>query len=83
MLNADVIEIDPRSHLEVADILHRYSKNLRIYFREYVRVTGGSDIHDDAGKETKHRYAPFFEWLDDKNNLPDVICLCFFHRQYI
>ena len=34
-----VIEIDPRSHLEVADYpKHRYAKNLRYYFREYVRI---------------------------------------------
>jgi hypothetical protein len=38
----DLIEIDPRSHLEVADHpLHRYAKNLRYYFQEYARVVGG------------------------------------------
>jgi hypothetical protein len=34
------IEIDPRSHLEVADSKHRYAKNLRYYFQEFARLMG-------------------------------------------
>ena len=37
----ELIQIDPRSHLEVADNKHRYAKNLRFYFQEYARVVGG------------------------------------------
>ena len=35
----DVIYIDSRSHLEVADKKHRYSKHLRFYFKEYDNIT--------------------------------------------
>ena len=40
----ELILIDPRSHLEVADIKHRYAKNLRFYFQEYARVVGGLNV---------------------------------------
>ena len=40
----NLILIDPRSHLEVADFKHRYAKNLRFYFQEYARVIGGLNI---------------------------------------
>mmetsp|Transcript_23412 Transcript_23412/g.39009 ORF Transcript_23412/g.39009 Transcript_23412/m.39009 type:complete len:941 (+) Transcript_23412:88-2910(+) len=36
----DIIPIDSRSHLEVADKRHRYAKNLRLYFKEYTRLFG-------------------------------------------
>jgi len=35
----NVIYIDSRSHLEVADKKHRYAKNLRCYFKEYDNIT--------------------------------------------
>ena len=40
----ELILIDPRSHLEVADEKHRYAKNLRLYFQEYARVVGGLNV---------------------------------------
>ena len=40
----ELIKIDPRSHLEVADVKHRYAKNLRFYFQEYARVVGGLNV---------------------------------------
>jgi hypothetical protein len=43
-----VINIDSRSHLEVADKKHRYAKNLRLYFKEYHRLYGISDITDPS-----------------------------------
>jgi len=43
------IRIDPRSHLEVFDRKHRYGKNLRLYYEEWVRLRVEMQ---------------FFEWLD-------------------
>lgn len=38
MDSEDLIPIDPRSHLEVADRQHRYSKHLRLYYKEFIRI---------------------------------------------
>jgi hypothetical protein len=127
--NRDVIFIDSRSHLEVADKKHRYSKHLRFYFKEYDNITKCKSVNNyntsssnvNSNKEgqmmtnnyssnfvsTGHhnyiggynknnnriddynncnnsnnkwiRYEPFFEWLDNSSDLPNVsyysICL--------
>eukprot|EP00981_Chlorochromonas_danica_P014266 scaffold7649_cov165-Ochromonas_danica.AAC.6 len=39
MDSEDLIPIDPRSHLEVADRQHRYSKHLRLYYKEFIRIS--------------------------------------------
>lgn len=48
------IRVDPRSHLEVFDRKHRYGKNLRIYYDEWVRLR--IDMQ-------------FFEWLDSSESI--------------
>lgn len=72
MINAEVIKIDPRSHLEVADKYHRYAKNLRAYFREYAKLTDCTDIQNDTSYRFS-RYQPFFDWLDNNNDDPDKV----------
>lgn len=74
MNDADSIHIDSRSHLEVADKRHRYSKNLRYYFKEYSRVFGCQTITDPVDSSFKKwsRYDPFFAWLDNSSPKPDV-----------
>lgn len=80
MRRNDIIPIDSRSHLEVADRKHRYAKNLRVYFKEYHRLNGVTDIVDQSsnnnGSSTPSRklarYNPFFEWLDNEEALPNV-----------
>ena len=68
MNDVDVISIDSRSHLEVADIHHRYSKNLRLYFKEYSRIYGCNSIVEQLSSSSAarkwSRYDPFFSWLD-------------------
>ena len=81
------IEIDPRSHLEVADIRHRYSKNLRIYFQEYAKLVGvpdSSSSQKDADSDNKlnvHRknnrwshFQDFFKWLDGNEQVDLETC---------
>lgn len=131
----DVIFIDSRSHLEVADKKHRYSKHLRFYFKEYDNITKcksvnnyntnitSSSYNSNSNKEGQMmtnncssnflssgqhnyigsynnnnnnriddnnnssnkwiRYEPFFEWLDNSSDLPNVsynsICLLFLY----
>lgn len=83
MRRNDIIPIDSRSHLEVADRKHRYAKNLRVYFKEYHRLNGITDIVDQPtntnGSSTPSRklarYNPFFEWLDNEESLPNVSLL--------
>jgi hypothetical protein len=53
------IRIDSRSHLEVFDQKHRYGKNLRMYYKEWVR---------------NHIEMQFFDWLNSPN-LPEVAAL--------
>jgi len=80
MSRSDVIPIDSRSHLEVADRKHRYAKNLRTYFKEYHRIKGLSEIVERSvpnnGNTTPSRkwsrYEPFFDWLDVDEPLPNV-----------
>ena len=82
MRRTDIIPIDSRSHLEVADKKHRYAKNLRLYFKEYHRQNP-NEINDapssSAGVITPSkkwaRYDPFFEWLDNQEILPSVSLL--------
>ena len=54
-----LINIDARSHLEVADSKHRYSKNLRLYFQEYIR------LHSDIEWE---QYTQQIRYNDKNNN---------------
>jgi len=76
-----LINIDARSHLEVADSKHRYSKNLRLYFQEYIRLH--SDIEweqytqqirhnndNDNGNGNWQHFKHFFQWLDS-SHLPE------------
>ena len=80
MPRSDIIPIDPRSHLEVADRKHRYAKNLRLYFKEYHRLHGSNEIEEYqatvTGASTPSRkwirYEPFFKWLDNADALPNV-----------
>ncbi len=80
MSRSDVIHIDSRSHLEVADRKHRYAKNLRTYFKEYHRIHGLSDIVERSVPSNENstpsrkwtRYEPFFEWLDNEESSPNV-----------
>jgi hypothetical protein len=81
MNRGDLIPIDPRSHLEVADKKHRYAKNLRAYFKEYHRRHGSTDLAEahapsssGAGSPSRKwaRYDPFFRWLDNEDELPEV-----------
>lgn len=73
MQNVDVIDIDSRSHLEVADRKHRYAKNLRLYIKEFYNLHGGKDILESF--EIKHKWSKydlFFDWLDNSEVLPNV-----------
>ncbi|KAJ1393495.1 hypothetical protein B484DRAFT_277571 [Ochromonadaceae sp. CCMP2298] len=73
MRRGDMIPIDSRSHLEVADRNHRYAKNLRLYFKEYHRLHGDADIVEPTSSSRKWtRYDPFFQWLDGSERLPEV-----------
>ena len=80
MRRSDIIPIDSRSHLEVADRKHRYAKNLRTYFKEFHRQIGADGIAEVQNAGTTvvtpskrwNRYDPFFEWLDNQEVLPDV-----------
>jgi len=60
----DVIEIDPRSLLEVEDPKHRYGKNLRHYYREWENSEGFDRKFYGNNKL-------FFAWLDSSDS-PDV-----------
>lgn len=79
-MQEDVIHIDSRSHLEVADNKHRYSKNLRLYFKEYDRLTNckyiltanDKNINLSSTENKWSRYDPFFDWLDQNENPPNV-----------
>lgn len=79
------IEIDPRSHLEVADIRHRYSKNLRIYFQEYVKIVGvpdSSSVLSSSKKDVENNHVTnrwshfqdFFKWLDGDDKVDLETC---------
>lgn len=56
------IELDPRSHLEVADEQHRYGKNLRLYFQHFVNIEEGGMLANQ-GISKKEVFRRFFEWL--------------------
>ena len=70
------IHIDPRSHLEVCDKKHRYAKNLRIYFQEYIKIHSidlvelSTSLSHDHSKWTL--FERFFDWLDNSDIQPDV-----------
>jgi len=114
----NVIFIDSRSHLEVADKKHRYSKHLRFYYKEYDNIIKSksnnnnnnnnsnnnnnkegtiinsnsgnthhlgsynnynNDINNKCDNNNKYddnnkwiRYEPFFEWLDNCMELPNL-----------
>lgn len=81
--DSDYIDIDPRSHLEVSDTKHRYAKNLRVYFQEF--VNSGSQQSENAcspisshlieGRcECTHcsMFAHFFVWLDLEEPKPEL-----------
>ena len=81
-----LIDIDARSHLEVADSKHRYSKHLRLYFQEYIRVHGDTDwqqqhqIHqqkdnDEHSNNNWLNFKGFFEWLDSVQKPEHPLCL--------
>lgn len=80
MSDNEIINIDSRSHLEVADTFHRYAKNLRYYFKEYNKMFGCSSIIESGGdgsssstqKSRWSRYDPFFRWLDESVPRPNV-----------
>lgn len=57
----DVIEIDPRSQLEVHDKKHRYGKNLRQYYKEWKIIKNGHQKDLDL----------FFLWLDSPES-PEI-----------
>lgn len=61
----DLISIDSRSYLEVADHIHRYAKHLRIYYSIYssVQTSEQADDCDSFGNLFK-RFQHFFAWLD-------------------
>eukprot|EP01031_Cornospumella_fuschlensis_P028803 gene28803-34770_t len=70
-----LIQIDPRSHLEVYDSQHRYAKNLRLYFKEYMRLLGPESVSQMSRKETKSDseiFKAFFKWLDGDENKPEL-----------
>ncbi len=46
--------MDRRSDLEVADTIHRYAKNLRLYNEYWKKLS----------PHTNHANSVFFEWLD-------------------
>jgi hypothetical protein len=52
MPRGDIIPIDSRSHLEVADRKHRYAKNLRLYFKEFHRLEGVQGVQGVQGVDT-------------------------------
>lgn len=75
--NAALIQIDPRSHLEVADRAHRYAKNLRLYYKEYSRLLTAGVIIEPSNDNTatgtvRDRFEPFFRWLDESTKKPEV-----------
>ena len=65
----DLIEIDPRSLLEVEDPKHRYGKNLRHYYREWENSESFDSKYYGDNKI-------FFAWLDSPES-PNVITLHF------
>lgn len=66
----ETISIDSRSLLEVADKKHRYGKNLRIYFKEYIKRNDCIELIDlDT---SSYNFDPFFCWLDDSEKKPEV-----------
>ena len=72
---AIAIHIDPRSHLEVSDLKHRYGKNLRYYFQEYCRIhnTDLNNISSSLHDVNKWKlFDEFFRWLDCSTPLPNV-----------
>ena len=73
--DVDIIHVDSRSHLEVADVpLHRYGKNLRLYFKEFDRLFNCKEVIANNTKPEQRftRYRPFFEWLDRPEDRPEV-----------
>lgn len=88
--DAVLIELDPRSYLEIADSKHRYSKNLRLYFQEYARIkelnrrddevipSNNDRYGDDVGGTKWSRFNSFFTWLDtpDESNQLVQLPLC-------
>jgi hypothetical protein len=73
--NDNLIRIDPRSHLEVADRHHRYAKNLRLYFKEYTRLFG-CNAFVTISSEGYDRFQSFFQWLDDTSTTKPELSAC-------
>jgi hypothetical protein len=72
-----LIAIDRRSHLEVSDPKHRYGKNLRTYYDEWVRLGLGAalDAYRDEPVSPSQElagYEAFFLWLDNPHGLPEL-----------
>lgn len=63
----NIINIHSKSFLEVADIKHRYGKNLRLYYNEFCKIHDlPTNIKSDQDKYANH--AQFFKWLDDPSH---------------
>ena len=82
---SEYIFIDPRSHLEVSDTKHRYAKNLRTYFQEFIARSWKSGISSpqstlnpnvsmggQCGCTHCSLFAQFFHWLDDEEPKPEI-----------
>lgn len=71
------IDIDPRSHLEVFDPRHRYSKNLRTYFKHYANNVQTSTMLDAEShlapnlSDKTAMFQDFFRWLDENHEIPE------------
>ena len=69
------IEIDPRSHLEVFDTRHRYGKNLRLYFKQYMNTMGNANLplpNESLIDKTK-LFDEFFLWLERAEEVSNYI----------
>lgn len=63
----NIINIDSRSFLEVADSKHRYGKNLRLYYSEFSKYNEA--FQNSVVEQDKYaNYINFFKWLDDPSN---------------
>lgn len=76
-----LIAIDRRSHLEVSDPRHRYGKNLRLYYDEWIRRglctvkrlhSRSADLEKLSPSLELDDYEAFFRWLDDAEDRPEL-----------
>ena len=76
-----LIAIDRRSHLEVSDPMHRYGKNLRLYYDEWIRrgLCTVPRLHSRSAELEKlspslelDDYEAFFQWLDNPEDRPEL-----------